>query len=109
MPRRSRSGSGASVEVTRRDRLRMRSPDPRVDSPPMSVGARVRGQLAKHAPKLEEAVVRANWRRHNRGRAFDRETIHDPLQRRLVDELRRDGVAVTTFHELIGEGELWSA
>ena len=75
----------------------------------MSVGAKVRGQLAKRAPKLEEAVVRANWRRHNRNRSFDRETIRDPVQRRLVEDLRRDGVAVTTFDELIGDGELWRA
>ena len=75
----------------------------------MSVGARVRGQLAKHAPKLEEAVVRANWRRHNRNRAFDAASIADPVQHRLVADLHRDGVAVGTFEELIGDAALWDA
>src|SRR5437870_7706229 len=75
----------------------------------MSVGAKVRGQLARHAPKLEEAVVRANWRRHNRDRAFDPATVTDPAQRRLADELTRDGVAVGTFDELVGDRELWEA
>jgi Phytanoyl-CoA dioxygenase (PhyH) len=75
----------------------------------MSVGARVRSQLAKHAPKLEEAVVRANWRRHNRNRAFDPASIADPVQRRLVEGLHRDGVAVGTFEELIGDRDLWDA
>ena len=75
----------------------------------MSVGAKVRSQLAKRAPRLEEAVVRANWRRHNRDRPFDRAAISDPVQRRLVDGLHRDGVAVGTFEELIGERELWDA
>src|SRR5438067_1006404 len=75
----------------------------------MSVGARVRSQLAKRAPRLEEAVVRANWRRHNRDRAFDAASIADPVQRRLVDDLQRDGVAVGTFEELIDDVALWDA
>ena len=75
----------------------------------MSVGAKVRNQLARHAPRLEEAVVRANWRRHNRDRAFDPAAVTDPLQRRLAEGLTRDGVAVGTFDELIGDRELWDA
>src|SRR5437763_5597657 len=73
----------------------------------MSVGAKVRSQLARRAPRLEEAVVRANWRRHNRGRAFDPQTVTDPVQRRLADQLTREGVAVGTFDELIGDPALW--
>ena len=75
----------------------------------MSVGAKVRGQLAKRAPKLEDAVVRANWRRHNRGRSFDPATVSDPVQHRLLEGLTRDGVAVGTFEELIGDKTLWDA
>jgi phytanoyl-CoA dioxygenase PhyH len=75
----------------------------------MSVGAKVRSQLARHAPKLEEAVVRANWRRHNRDRALDPATVADPAQRRLVEDLTRDGVTVGTFDELIGDSELWDS
>jgi hypothetical protein len=74
----------------------------------MSVGTKVRSQLARHAPKLEEAVVRANWRRHNRDRAFDPAAIADPVQRRLADGLARDGVAVGTFDELFGDDALWN-
>jgi hypothetical protein len=73
----------------------------------MSVGAKVRGQLARRAPRLEEAVVRANWRRHNRDRAFDPASLTDPVQRRLADELTREGVAVSTFDELVGDAALW--
>jgi hypothetical protein len=73
----------------------------------MSVGTKVRSQLAKRAPRLEEAVVRANWRRHNRSRAFSPEQVTDTTQRRLVDELTREGVAVSTFEELIGDAALW--
>jgi phytanoyl-CoA dioxygenase PhyH len=73
----------------------------------MSVGAKVRGQLARRAPRLEEAVVRANWRRHNRDRAFDPASVTDPVQRRLADELTREGVAVSTFDELVGDAALW--
>jgi hypothetical protein len=73
----------------------------------MSVGAKVRDQLARHAPRLEEAVVRANWRRHNRDRGFDPAAIADPVQRRLAGDLDREGVAVTTFDELVGDLELF--
>jgi len=73
----------------------------------MSVGAKVRSQLARRAPRLEEAVVRANWRRHNRDRAFDPATVTDPTERRLADDLTREGVAVGTFDELIGDRALW--
>ncbi|HEX6699615.1 MAG TPA: hypothetical protein VF101_02700 [Gaiellaceae bacterium] len=74
----------------------------------MSVAAKVRHQLAKRAPRLEEAAVRANWRRHNRSRAFDPAAIADPTQRRLVERLTRDGVVVSTFDEVIGDAGLWS-
>jgi Phytanoyl-CoA dioxygenase (PhyH) len=73
----------------------------------MSVAARVRGQLAKHAPRLEEAAVRANWRLRNRDRAFSPDQVADPTQRRLIDALRRDGVVVSTFDELVGDRALF--
>jgi hypothetical protein len=74
----------------------------------MSVGARVRAQLAKRAPGLEEKAVRANWRRRNRDRGFEPETVTDPAQRALLDGLARDGVAVGTFEDLIGDRALWA-
>jgi Phytanoyl-CoA dioxygenase (PhyH) len=73
----------------------------------MSVAAKVRQQLAKRAPRLEEAAVRANWRRHNRARAFDPGSIADATQQRLVDALTRDGVVVSSFDELIADPGLW--
>jgi phytanoyl-CoA dioxygenase PhyH len=74
----------------------------------MSVGARVRAQLAKHAPGLEEKAVRAHWRRRNRDRAFEPEQVTSPALRTLLDGLARDGVAVGTFDELIGDRALWN-
>src|SRR5437868_10678801 len=73
----------------------------------MSIKARLRTELARHAPQVEERAVRANWRRNNRGRSFDADSISDPVQRRLVEELTRDGVTTSTFDELIGEPALW--
>ena len=73
----------------------------------MSVAARVRSQLARRAPRLEEAAVRANWRFRNRARAVPGEPA-DPRLRTFVDGLRRDGVAVGMFEELIGDAELFS-
>jgi phytanoyl-CoA dioxygenase PhyH len=73
----------------------------------MSVGARVRAQLAKHAPGLEEKAVRAHWRRRNRDRAFAPEQVTDPALRALLDGLDRDGVAVGAFEGLVGDRALW--
>src|ERR671936_260137 len=73
----------------------------------MSVAAKVGRRLAKGAPRLEEAAVRATWRRHNRSRACDPAAIADSTQRRLVEGLTRDGVVVSTFDEVIGDAVLW--
>lgn len=73
----------------------------------MSVAARVRSQLAKHAPRLEEAAVRANWRRRNRDRSFSPDEVRDPTLRRYLEGLTRDGVAVGTFEELVGDAALF--
>jgi hypothetical protein len=74
----------------------------------MSVGAAVRQQLAKHAPRLEEAAVRANWRLKNRNRAFSPDDVADSKQRELIEALHRDGVVVTSFDELIGDQALFA-
>jgi len=74
----------------------------------MSVGAAVRQQLAKHAPRLEEAAVRANWRLKNRNRAFSPDDVADSKQLELIDALHRDGVVVTSFDELIGDQALFA-
>ena len=72
----------------------------------MTVQARVLGQLAKRAPRLEEAVVRANWRRHNRSRAFDPRGVEPPA-RAFVDQLAANGFARGRFEELFGETALF--
>jgi hypothetical protein len=72
----------------------------------VSVGARVRQQLAKRAPRLEEAAVRANWRRRNRARSFPAGAVAGK-ERGLVQELAQEGVAVCGFEELFGERVLF--
>ncbi|MDX6478411.1 MAG: hypothetical protein QOG29_998, partial [Gaiellaceae bacterium] len=42
-------------------------------------------------------------------RSFDPATVSDPVQRRLLEGLTRDGVAVGTFDELIGDRALWDS
>ena len=73
----------------------------------MSVAARLRAELAKRAPRVEEAAVRANWRRRNRRRSFDRATVIDPTQRSLVDNLRAEGFAVARFETLFEQRQLF--
>ena len=73
----------------------------------MSVASRVLAQLAKRAPRVEEAAVRANWRRHNRSRAFDPAQVAEPAQRALLDQLTYYGFARGTFEELFGEAALF--
>jgi len=73
----------------------------------MTLGARVRRQLAKQAPRLEEVAVRAHWRRRNASRAFDPATVANPTQRACVESLRRDGYAVCRFEELFGDKTLF--
>ena len=74
----------------------------------MTVAARVRAQLAKRAPRVEQAAVRANWRRRNRGRGFDGDAVVDPVQRKLVDELREQGFAQARFDELVRDPQLFA-
>jgi hypothetical protein len=73
----------------------------------MSVASRVLAQLAKRAPRVEEAAVRANWRRHNRSRSFDPAHVTDSAQRGLVDQLAQNGFARGRFDELFGETALF--
>lgn len=74
----------------------------------MGVGAAVREQLARRAPGLEEKAVRANWRLKNRTRAVG-EDVSDPRLRPFLDGLRRDGVTIGRFEDLIGDQALFDA
>lgn len=73
----------------------------------MSVPSTVRTQLARRAPRVEQALVRARWRARNRGRAFLAPPPRNPQLRRLYSELRRNGIAIGRFEELVGERELF--
>jgi hypothetical protein len=73
----------------------------------MGVKTRVKGQLAKRAPRLDRAVTQAQWRARNRDRVVSSPEPDDPPLRRLLDDLRRDGIAVGTFAELFGSTELY--
>lgn len=72
----------------------------------MTIAAWVRGRLAERAPRLEEAAVRANWRRRNRPRAFDRKALTGPA-RSFVDQLEQHGFARGRFEDLFGETALF--
>lgn len=75
----------------------------------MTLGARVRTQLGKRAPGLEERLVLTNWRRRNRHRSFRRDSVTDPVLRSCVDSLADDGYAVCTFEDLFGDDVLFTA
>jgi hypothetical protein len=72
----------------------------------VSVGSAIRTQLARRAPRLENRVVRANWRLRNRDRSFSG-TVAAGLEA-VVARLRRDGVVITDFDTVFGgERELF--
>jgi Phytanoyl-CoA dioxygenase (PhyH) len=74
----------------------------------MSIGTLVREQLQKHAPGLDEKAVRARWRAKNRSRRYRPGTLDGPAGR-LLDDLRRNGIAIGRFEELFGSDELYQA
>jgi hypothetical protein len=56
-----------------------------------------------------EVHRRALSNRASRRRFRRSEPSLDDLQRRLVADLRQDGIAITSFSELVGDSELWKA
>ncbi|MGH3104935.1 MAG: phytanoyl-CoA dioxygenase family protein [Gaiellaceae bacterium] len=73
----------------------------------MSVASVIRGQLARRAPGLEERAARAAWRLRNRDRSVSGEAL-DPGLSGLAERLRRDGVVLGSFEELIGDADLFT-
>jgi hypothetical protein len=67
----------------------------------MNVTARIRGQLARHAPKLDDRIALTAWRRRNRDRALDAARPAEPIAG-LVDRLHRDGVVITDAATVFG-------
>jgi phytanoyl-CoA dioxygenase PhyH len=72
----------------------------------MPIGALVHEQLSKRAPRLEELAVRTRWRANNRARRFRWEPL-EGAPARLLDDLRRDGIAIGRFEELFASDELY--
>jgi hypothetical protein len=56
-----------------------------------------------------EVHRRALSNRASRRRFRRSEPSLDGVQRRLVADLRQDGIAITSFSELVGDSELWAA
>src|SRR5262245_59992836 len=74
----------------------------------MGIGAKVHEQLAKRAPKLDELAVKTRWRAANRARLFRPGPLEPRLQR-VLDDLKRDGIAIARFDEIFGSNELYEA
>lgn len=74
----------------------------------MTVASIIRSQLSRRAPRLEERVVRANWRLRNRSRSYSNGRL-DPKRGGLVQRLRQDGVVISDFETLFGESTLFES
>lgn len=73
----------------------------------MTLAARIRTQLARRAPSLEEKATRTAWRLRNRDRAAPAD-LADPRLAALSERLCRDGVVVAGFDELLADQRLWN-
>jgi hypothetical protein len=74
----------------------------------MSVASRIRSQLARHAPRLDDRVALAAWRRRNRDRAVEHPAL-EPALEPLVEALARDGVVITDAETVFGDRSLFDA
>jgi hypothetical protein len=72
----------------------------------MSLRTAFRNQLARRAPKLDDAAARSAWKRRNKDRAYEGS---EPAVAELVERLRRDGVVITDFSTVFGETDLYDA
>lgn len=62
---------------------------------------RIATRYEVHRRALSNPASRRRFRRS--------EPALDDVQRRLVSDLRQNGIAITTFSELVGDDELWTA
>jgi hypothetical protein len=72
----------------------------------VSVTARIRSQLARRAPGLEDRIAVSAWRRRNRDRALEDGAV-PPLLAGIVERLHRDGVAITEVETVFGDRSLY--
>lgn len=72
----------------------------------MALRTALRSQLARRAPRLDDAAARAAWKRRNKERAYE-PTVSAVSP--LVERLRRDGVAITDVETVFGDDVLFRA
>jgi Phytanoyl-CoA dioxygenase (PhyH) len=72
----------------------------------MSVASAIRGQLARRVPKLDDRLALAAWRRRNRARTVDGAPLPLGLAG-VVEQLRRNGVAITDVETVFGDRTLF--
>jgi hypothetical protein len=68
----------------------------------VSVTARIRSQLARRAPGLDDRIAVAAWRRRNRDRALENGGVPAALAG-IVERLHRDGIAITEAATVFGD------
>jgi hypothetical protein len=70
----------------------------------MALRTALRQQLARRAPRLDDAAARAVWKRRNKDRAYEHV---EPAVAPIVDALRRDGVVITDVSTVFGDDSLF--
>jgi len=65
-------------------------------------------RLEHRAPALGDRVVRANWRRRNRSRAYDPAAVPERL-RPILARLRKDGVVITDVDAVFGDSSVYDS
>lgn len=72
------------------------------------MASRIRSELARRAPGLEDRIAVASWRRWNRDRAHVNGAA-PPALAGLVERLHRDGVVITDAETVFDEGTGYEA
>lgn len=72
----------------------------------MALRTALRNQLARRAPRIDDAAARAVWKRRNKDRAYEGS---EPAVAPLVERLRRDGVLITDVETVFGDDALFQA
>jgi hypothetical protein len=72
----------------------------------MALRTTIRQQLARRAPRIDDAAARAVWKRRNKDRAYEGSNA---AVAPLVERLRRDGVLSTDAETVFGDLALFDA
>jgi hypothetical protein len=72
----------------------------------MALRTALRRQLARRAPRLDDAAARAAWKLRNRDRAYESADAPSAVAP-LVERLRRDGVLITNVGSVFSDGRLF--